>query len=109
MAIGNLCRHCWVVFGKLVMSGFEGLCTEILECCRTGSAVAVPVTVVATKKIAPYRVQVMSASPDEYEQKLVDQFVLLKLAFQTHSKIGGAFIFALVPEATTWMYHLPLH
>ena len=100
------CVFCFVVvFGKLVVSCYEGLCKEILEFCRRGSAFAVPATLVAKHKTAPWHTQVINGSPDEYVQKLVDRFVLVKLAFEVYSKIGGAFIFALVAGAATWLYN----
>ena len=92
-----------IFFGKRVVLSFQLLCREIAEGCRAtmvhtyqgivhiGSKVEAPTLIVPSPLCGP---------------ELAQKFLQQKLAFEIYSKIGGAFIFALVTDIGTWLFYL---
>ena len=95
-----------LIFGKQVLSHYEGLCGEMLKLCKNNkpSLLFTAVANVESVEKVPGAGNVSSWF-DPMEQ-LVHRFEKLQVAFGIFSSIGGTFVLALVLDVATWLYCL---
>ena len=105
----NWSALCFVtLFGEQVIARFESLCKEIMEYCGTRAVSTCADGTVSVLKPVQHRLEASGlnmlglASGKELTGKITE----LNIAFSIYTKIGGAFIFALLVDIWAWAFYL---